>query len=130
MERASIDECYLDLADLAKSAENPSRENLGNVWMANMDSIDESIDYICTTCNGDFARATQIVSNIRRAIFDELGFTCSAGISTNKLTAKFIAGLKKPNAQCTLLPEDTGRVKKYITRLKIYIFHELWMFLI
>ena len=35
------------------------------------------------------------------------GFTCSAGISTNKLTAKFIAGIHKPNSQSTLLPDDT-----------------------
>ena len=77
--------------------------------MANMDSIDSSVEYLMTECEPAFASATQIVSNIRRAIFDELGYTCSAGISTNKLTAKFIAGMKKPNAQCTLLPEDTER---------------------
>ena len=47
----------------------------------------------------DFNRATRIVADIRKAIFDELGFTCSAGISVNKMAAKFIAGLKKPNAQ-------------------------------
>ena len=47
----------------------------------------------------DFNRATKIVADIRKAIFDELGFTCSAGISVNKMAAKFIAGLKKPNAQ-------------------------------
>ena len=39
------------------------------------------------------------MADIRKAIFDELGFTCSAGISVNKMAAKFIAGLKKPNAQ-------------------------------
>ena len=39
------------------------------------------------------------MADIRKAIYDELGFTCSAGISVNKMAAKFIAGLKKPNAQ-------------------------------
>ena len=39
------------------------------------------------------------MADIRKAIFDELGFTCSAGISVNKMADKFIAGLKKPKAQ-------------------------------
>ena len=107
MERASIDECYLDLTELVKTSEDPDPSTLGNVWMANMESIPESIDFICNSCDPRFARATQIVSNIRKAIFEELGYTCSAGISTNKLMAKFIAGMRKPNAQCTLLPADT-----------------------
>ena len=52
-----------------------------------------------TDKDDDFNRATRIVADIRKAIYDELGFTCSAGISVNKMAAKFIAGLKKPNAQ-------------------------------
>ncbi len=35
-------------------------------------------------CEDEFSRATKLVADIRRAIFDELGFTCS-GLEFNLL---------------------------------------------
>jgi DNA polymerase eta len=44
-----------------------------------------------------------IVEDIRKDIYDKLGFKCSAGIATNKTLAKFCCGINKPNRQ-TILP--------------------------
>lgn len=44
-----------------------------------------------------------IVSDIRKAVFEETGYTCSAGIAHNKILAKLVCGMNKPNKQ-TILP--------------------------
>uniref|UniRef100_A0A1B0CNN6 DNA polymerase eta n=2 Tax=Lutzomyia longipalpis TaxID=7200 RepID=A0A1B0CNN6_LUTLO len=43
--------------------------------------------------------AATIVNDIRRAVKEETGYECSAGIAHNKILAKLVAGLNKPNKQ-------------------------------
>ncbi|GJN90929.1 hypothetical protein Rhopal_003943-T1 [Rhodotorula paludigena] len=43
-----------------------------------------------------------LVRDIRAIVRERLGYTCSAGIATNKMLAKLCAGWKKPNAQTIL----------------------------
>lgn len=43
--------------------------------------------------------ASEIVRDLRREIFDQLHYTCSAGLSRNKMLAKLGSGHKKPNSQ-------------------------------
>jgi DNA polymerase eta len=47
--------------------------------------------------------ASQIVRSIRIAIFDNLHYTCSAGIARNKVLAKLGSGHNKPNKQTVVL---------------------------
>jgi len=54
---------------------------------------DPDWDDICTLI------ASEIVRDVRKRIFDELHYTCSAGISRNKMLAKLGSGHKKPNSQ-------------------------------
>lgn len=46
---------------------------------------------------------TLIIQQLRRDVWDNLGFTCSAGIASNKMLAKLASGMHKPNKQ-TLVP--------------------------
>ena len=46
-----------------------------------------------------------LVARARREVTARLGFTCSAGVSANKLLAKLCGGLHKPNQQ-TVLPRS------------------------
>jgi len=46
--------------------------------------------------------ASEIVRDVRKAVFDELHYTCSAGISRNKMLAKLGSGHKKPNSQTVI----------------------------
>lgn len=50
--------------------------------------------------------AAQIVADARKKVFDRLGYTCSAGIASNKMMAKLGAGYKKPNQQVSLLEQN------------------------
>lgn len=47
--------------------------------------------------------ASSIVNEIRAEVKEKTGFECSAGIAHNKILAKLVCGLNKPNKQ-TLLP--------------------------
>ena len=48
--------------------------------------------------------ANRIAAEVRKAIYDELGYTASAGISHNKTVAKIACTYNKPNGQ-TVVPE-------------------------
>ncbi|XP_053460099.1 DNA polymerase iota-like [Nycticebus coucang] len=46
----------------------------------------------------------QIVTEMREAMYDQLGITGYAGVTSNKLLAKLVSGVFKPNQQTVLLP--------------------------
>jgi DNA polymerase eta len=48
------------------------------------------------------AAGAVIVDDMRRRVTQETGFTCSAGISMNKMLAKLCSGMHKPNQQTLL----------------------------
>lgn len=45
------------------------------------------------------ALAAEMIRDIRKEVEEKLGYTCSAGIARNKMLAKLAAGWKKPNQQ-------------------------------
>lgn len=46
-----------------------------------------------------------VASTVRQTVFETLGFTLSAGISTSKLVAKLAASYGKPNGQAVIYPD-------------------------
>lgn len=60
--------------------------------------------------------ASDIANEIRERVFNEVGLTCSAGISINKFTAKIATEVNKPNGQKTIHPSE---VEKFLERLPI-----------
>ncbi len=60
--------------------------------------------------------ATQLASEIRAAIFKELGLTASAGIAPNKMLAKIAGEIKKPNGQTTITP---AQVSQFMAHLEV-----------
>ena len=48
--------------------------------------------------------AAELAAKIRQEVFDTLKYTCSAGISYNKMLAKLASGLNKPNQQTIITP--------------------------
>ncbi|KAI5800064.1 hypothetical protein EDC01DRAFT_628578 [Geopyxis carbonaria] len=49
--------------------------------------------------------AAHLANYIRMQILERFNHTCSAGISTTKLSAKLVGAANKPNSQTTLVPE-------------------------
>jgi DNA polymerase eta len=120
LEKASVDEFYLDLSSqvhetllerypevLAPEYEIsdtylPLPHVDGLIWhtdkvIVDKDAIDrnEYLDW------DDVALSigSLIVCNLRQRIYEETGYTCSAGIARNKILAKLAAGHNKPNGQ-------------------------------
>lgn len=49
---------------------------------------------------------SQIAAEMRETMYNQLGLTGCAGIASNKLLAKLVSGVFKPNQQTVLLPES------------------------
>ena len=97
IERASIDEAYLDLSFL--EALPPERF----APRADVHVFGDEAE-----AHAEFAHASKFVCALRDCIFTELGYTMSAGVAHNKLLAKMASARFKPNA-LTLVPASAAR---------------------
>uniref|UniRef100_A0A915BIW7 DNA polymerase eta n=1 Tax=Parascaris univalens TaxID=6257 RepID=A0A915BIW7_PARUN len=132
VERASIDEAYLDLSDLVDyivESETPalkyssSLDMFPTTHLANGHDIKASDEAICNydreanlrewiieACVQQrqglrLAVAAEIVERIRAEIKEKTQFSCSAGIGNNKMIAKLICSRHKPGQQ-TIIPDE------------------------
>ncbi|EFP78404.2 uncharacterized protein PGTG_04360 [Puccinia graminis f. sp. tritici CRL 75-36-700-3] len=123
IEKASIDEAFLDFSIPDSSSEislddplpNPpplDLEDLLRSSQSNLVPLDADSDYPTNTCT-DIALliGTELMARCRQQVFDRLGYTCSAGIATNKMLAKLCSAYKKPNAQTVL---RAGAVRDFL----------------
>jgi len=115
VERASIDEAYIDLTDLVNAKMTEAKiiedKDIPNTFVVGHE--ESSASWLSGTYdNADLrtenvrlAVGAAIIEDMRAEVFKQTEFRCSAGIAHNKVMAKLIAGLHKPNKQ-TLLPSD------------------------
>ncbi|XP_014211757.1 DNA polymerase eta [Copidosoma floridanum] len=126
VERASVDEAYLDITQIVD--EKLAKENIessdlftelsttyivghSEVGVNNEEKREEGLKTWLSEASEDpqiqrLAIAGSLVELIRKDIFEVTGFKCSAGISFNKILAKLACGLHKPNRQ-TILPASS-----------------------
>ena len=106
LERASIDELFLDVTDYCAGAASSMSLSL---------TLERVVDNTVRVGNTDLGenhpsvvqvlkRGCWVAKSIRQAVFDKLGFTLSAGISTSKLVAKLGATYGKPDGQALIYP--------------------------
>lgn len=81
-------------------------------------SLDEAFLDVsdCTQCQGS---ATYIAEDIRRAIFEELNLTASAGVAPVKFLAKIASDENKPNGICVITPDQIPDFIKTLSLKKI-----------
>ncbi|XP_022819374.1 DNA polymerase eta isoform X2 [Spodoptera litura] len=122
LERASIDEAYLDITAPVEARLNTLNVNsvhtdmMPNTFALGYDSVDEFLADVHScgfeNIEFDYEHAKRllvgavIVSEIRSAVYEETGYRCSAGIAHNKILAKLVCGMNKPNKQ-TVLPKHS-----------------------
>ncbi|XP_059172551.1 DNA polymerase eta-like [Physella acuta] len=120
VERASVDEAYLDLTmevtqRMTGMAESPVKDvQLPNTFVEAYDGADGKNEWLqkiysdasVDKCEQRLAVAACLVEEMRAAVFKDTGFTCSAGIAHNKMLAKLACGRNKPNKQ-TVLPHSS-----------------------
>eukprot|EP01041_Mallomonas_annulata_P001156 gene1156-2241_t len=97
-ERASIDEAYLDITEY-------SRTPYPDIYLQpeHQITIDGTILHPSTPYEIMLLNAATFILHIRTTIYNELGYTISAGIANNKMLAKQASACRKPNKQ-TLIP--------------------------
>lgn len=111
LERASIDEFYLDVTDAVKKNETywetrnelellEDENILKSTTLIRPDGEDSALSIFVV-----FRRACWLAQQLRQHIRQTLSFTMSCGISVNKTLAKLSASYGKPNGQAMLLPE-------------------------
>ncbi|KAG4072977.1 hypothetical protein HA402_006657 [Bradysia odoriphaga] len=136
LERASVDEAYLDITESVRKRFKEMNDGtfvltpdkLTNCFAVGYDHIGDFVqnlskkvtfkkgaDKVNVEGGGDeqeklFTKydiklliGASIVNEIREAVKKETGFECSAGIAHNKILAKLVCGMNKPNKQ-TVLP--------------------------
>jgi DNA polymerase-4 len=81
-------------------------------------SLDEAFLDV-SDCHLFKGSATYIAQDIRRAIFEELNLTASAGIAPCKFLAKIASDENKPDGQCVITPEKVPEFVKTLTLKKI-----------
>ncbi|KAK7192044.1 hypothetical protein DPSP01_003910 [Paraphaeosphaeria sporulosa] len=130
VEKASIDEVFMDLSAHVHSVllerfpelrgpppyDDPS-EYLPKVpttvldWKA--DALVETGEENGEECDPDWDDvvmmvASEVVRDVRQAVFDTLGYTCSGGVAKNKMLSKLGSGYKKPNQQTVIRNRAIG----------------------
>jgi DNA polymerase eta len=114
LQRASVDEAYLDITELVEkkiqtNMNDLTTKNLNNTFIVGCD-IKDFLDNVIKNkefCTNNFKLAIGglIAEEIRHEVFTKTGYKCSAGIAHNKILAKLVCGLHKPNKQ-TILPQE------------------------
>ncbi|XP_041595731.1 DNA polymerase iota isoform X2 [Vulpes lagopus] len=61
---------------------------------------------------------SQIATEMREAMYNQLGLTGCAGVASNKLLAKLVSGVFKPNQQTVLLPESSQVLIQSLNHVK------------
>lgn len=111
-ERASIDECYLDVTDAAhrllQGADGqpplPPPEQLSQIHVIGADGDDAGAWWqrpaeAWGPNERALAAGAAAVAAARARVDEKLGYTCSAGIAPTKILAKLASGLHKPRQQ-------------------------------
>ncbi|XP_059058236.1 DNA polymerase iota [Achroia grisella] len=105
VEKLGMDENFIDVTKLVE--EKLKCVNINNVTYSGHIYNEYGTECVCG-CHIRLKIASQVANEIRQKIYDELGFTTCAGIAHNKLLAKLVCPLHKPNDQTTISPEHAA----------------------
>lgn len=110
LERASIDEFYLDITNYCYQECDLMPQDMTHETVIVGTREDSLVDSSSDLQMIALQRASQISHWIRQDVLEILGFTMSAGICTNKMMAKLAATYGKPNGQALLHPNHFSSV--------------------
>lgn len=107
-ERLGLDEHFLDVTQNCQDEiSKMSEEELMNLHMTCPMYPNESAFSACKRgCKERLVVGSRIATNIREKLIQDLKITCSIGIAHNKLLAKLVGNLNKPDNQTVLAPSS------------------------
>ncbi|XP_070543348.1 DNA polymerase iota-like isoform X2 [Ptychodera flava] len=123
VERLGFDENFLDITDivdrklLTKNSDE-AFEVVGHVYGENQ--LTSGMQSPCDCgCIERLTIGTHIASDIRQAVYQDIGLTCCAGVAHNKVLAKLVAGANKPNDQTLLLPHQADHLLLSLSKIRL-----------
>ncbi|KAE9333168.1 hypothetical protein PF008_g14592 [Phytophthora fragariae] len=134
IEKASIDEAFMDVTEMAKQrlaqttvfssdfCQDPANHdtNVFGIAAGGDDSTGNSVSaFPLTELERLLCIGAVISREIRQAIYTKLGYTCSTGVAGNKLLAKLASPLNKPNGQVVVAPRFVADLMKSLPMRKV-----------
>jgi DNA polymerase eta len=123
IEKASIDEAFIDLTPVILNKypdlKIPDSKTLEGIEVLGSMDTERFIFNSDEIRDIRLLQGALIMKEIRAAIFEELGYTCSAGVARNKPLAKLCSSMHKPNRQVVLLESHVKPFLKDIPVTKI-----------
>ncbi|KAJ6639986.1 DNA polymerase iota, partial [Pseudolycoriella hygida] len=118
VEKLGMDENWLDVSDVV----NQKMQELGANCIPTAEEYiypdNKSLGSCNCGCEKRLALGSQLATEIRQQLFQELGITSCAGIAHNKLMAKIVGTKNKPNKQTVLAPKYSQQMLREMTSLR------------
>eukprot|EP00741_Cyanophora_paradoxa_P007355 tig00001126_g7115.t1 len=107
LEKASIDECYLDFTAALEHGPEAQLE-------ADTPALESTVFAGDGAADARLRQAAALLARLREAVRRETGLEASGGVGPNKLVAKLAAGANKPQRQTArpLCPGGAGRAER------------------
>mmetsp|Transcript_12289 Transcript_12289/g.11914 ORF Transcript_12289/g.11914 Transcript_12289/m.11914 type:complete len:538 (+) Transcript_12289:99-1712(+) len=104
VEKLGLDENWLDISALvAVTSDNINVNHDNNKLVGHLyGDMNTGERRCCCGCVERITKASAIAQDIRDRLKSELGITCSAGISYNKILSKLVGSEHKPNQQSSI----------------------------
>ena len=101
VERASVDEAYVDVTREVDAILSKNAKNLKNLITAGMEASGfvRSLRPEASVSDARLALGAEACRRARAAVFAKTGYTMSGGIAHNKMLAKLASARNKPNKQ-------------------------------
>ncbi|XP_014394370.1 PREDICTED: DNA polymerase iota [Myotis brandtii] len=107
VERLGFDENFVDLTEMVeKRLQQLPSDDLSALTVSGHVYNNQSIN-LHDVLHIKLLVGSQIAAEMREAMYNQLGLTGCAGVASNKLLAKLVSGIFKPNQQTVLLPESS-----------------------
>ncbi|XP_073925903.1 DNA polymerase iota isoform X3 [Castor canadensis] len=106
VERLGFDENFVDLTEMVeKRLQQLQSDEISAVAVSGHVYNNQSVN-LHDVMHIRLLAGSQIAAEMREAMYNRLGLTGCAGVASNKLLAKLVSGIFKPNQQTVLLPES------------------------
>ncbi|XP_037662091.1 DNA polymerase iota isoform X2 [Choloepus didactylus] len=106
VERLGFDENFVDLSEMVKKRLKQLRNDGHSAVTVSGHVYNNQSINLHDILHVRLLIGSQIAAEMREAIYNQLGLTGCAGVASNKLLAKLVSGIFKPNQQTVLLPES------------------------
>nr|XP_028694054.1 DNA polymerase iota isoform X2 [Macaca mulatta] len=118
VERLGFDENFVDLTEMVeKRLQQLQSDELSAVTVSGHVYNNQSIN-LHDILHIRLLIGSQIAAEMREAMYNHLGLTGCAGVASNKLLAKLVSGVFKPNQQTVLLPESCQHLILSLNHIK------------